>query len=109
MNLGLAAMGITLAIETPIVALAFRRQAARLALACAVTTCATNLFMNFVLVRRFHFGLAFGEGLAFGVEALVYFLVARPHPLRLAVLASLLANLASYFGGIALFRLLLAS
>lgn len=106
MNLRLVALGITVAIETPIVALVFRQQAARLALACVVTTSVTNLFMNFVLRRELLSGLLVGEALAFALEAFVYYRLSSPRSASRALIASLLANAASYFGGVVGFRLL---
>ena len=70
--------------------------------ACAVATAATSLFMNLVLRRWLGAGLTHllvGELAALLLEALVYALVARPRDPGRALVASALANGASFTAG----------
>lgn len=101
----LTAFALTIAIEAPLVALVFKGQRVRMALVCAVTTGATNLFMN-TLLRAWlpGWGLAVtvGELGALAIEAAVYALASRPRDLPRALFASALANAASYVVGLVL-------
>jgi hypothetical protein len=99
------ALAITLATEVPIVAVLYRGQRLRLAACCAAATTATHLLMHFALphVVAAPAVVPLGEALALVLEALAYWLAARPRALGLALVASALANLASYAAGLLLF------
>lgn len=102
----LAALGITLAVEIPVVAAVYRGQRARMAITCALATSATHLFMHFALPRLLSPGgpvLLAGELIALVVEAAVYAAVARPRELGRALIASALANSLSYAAGFLVF------
>jgi hypothetical protein len=102
----LDALVVTLAIEVPIVAWLYPGERARMAIACAVATAATNLFMNLVLVRlvsSYVAYLAIGESSALVVEAAVYAIVSRARDVPRAIVASGAANLASFAAGMLLF------
>ncbi|MFO0584701.1 MAG: hypothetical protein U0229_20710 [Anaeromyxobacter sp.] len=95
-----AALALTLAVEVPIVAAFFPgRRLAMAALAAAATT-ATHLFMNFVLPGLLPPGawLLTGEAVATVAEAAAYALATRNLPR--ALVASGLANLASFLAGL---------
>jgi hypothetical protein len=100
MSLGVArAWALTVAVETPIVALVFRRQWRRMALACALATSATNLAMNLWLSRAgagYLRALVAWELVALLAEAAVYALASRPRDVARALVASGLANAASF-------------
>jgi hypothetical protein len=101
----LAALVVTLAIEVPLVAIVFRGQRARMALVCAVTTGATNLFMNTAFrtwIPERGLAITLGELGALAIEAAVYALASRPRDVPRALLASALANAASYAAGFVL-------
>lgn len=100
-SLVITAWLVTVAIEAPIVAIIYKNQRGRMALASALATSATNLTMNLVLFRllsRDNY-LLVGELGALVLEALVYWLVARPKDLPRALVASAVANTASYMLG----------
>jgi hypothetical protein len=102
----LIALAVTLAVEVPIVAWVFRGQRARMALACALATSATNLAMNTLLYPRagsYDAYILIGEIGATLVEAAVYYAVDRDHDPGRALLASALANAASFGAGLLLF------
>jgi hypothetical protein len=101
----LTAFALTVAIEVPLVALVFKGQRVRMALVCAITTGATNLFMNTVLRTLIHdrgLAITVGELGALAIEAAVYALASRPRDLPRALFASALANAASYVAGLVL-------
>lgn len=74
--------------------------------ACVVANAATNLAMNFLLVRA-HFSydpmLLAGESAALLAETCVYAVVDREHDWARALTASAAANLASFGAGLVLF------
>jgi hypothetical protein len=98
---------VTVAVESPLVTALYPGQRARMGLACALATSATNLLMNSALrprLRSFAAYLIIGELGALVVEAAVYFAIDRHHQPRRAALASTLANLASFLLGPFLLR-----
>lgn len=97
------ALAVTIAIEVPIVAALFPGRRARLAVTCALATTATHLVLHFVLPRSLPPGAALlaGEALATFAEALAY--AAAAGPLGRAMVASAVANSASYAAGLVLF------
>lgn len=102
----LAALGITLAVEVPVVAALFPGQRLRMAVTCALATSATHLFMHFALPQLLPPGgpvLLLGELIALVVEAGVYAAAARPRELGRALIASALANSLSYAAGLVIF------
>jgi hypothetical protein len=106
MNGYLAALALTLAVEVPLVALVYPGQRRRMATCCAAATAFTHLVMHFVLPRLFTgtVVLVAGETLALALEALAYALVSRPRDGARALLASALANGASFGVGLLIFR-----
>jgi hypothetical protein len=101
----LAALGITLCTEVPVVTLLYPGQRLRLGAACAVTTAATHLTMHFVLPGLLPAGtpaLLAGEALATLAEATVYLAVSRPRDPGRALVASALANSLSFGAGLVL-------
>ncbi|MEY4548041.1 MAG: hypothetical protein RL685_4236 [Pseudomonadota bacterium] len=101
-----AALVVTLAVEVPIVALAYPRERARLALVCALATSVTNLAMNVWLVHALSSREAYllwGELGASVLEALAYAAADRRHELGRALVASGLANALSFSAGLWLF------
>jgi len=101
----LGALALTLAVEVPIVALVFKGQRVRMALVCAATTAATNVAMNTLLrasIPGASLAIAVGEISALAIEATVYALASRPRDVPRALVASALANAASYAVGLAL-------
>jgi len=106
MSGALAAWLLTVAVEVPLVALVFPGQRARLALACAAGTTVTNLAMNLLLPRWLGAGAAWllaGELGALLLEAALYAAVGRPRDPARALVASALANGASFAAGLAVF------
>ncbi len=96
----LAALGLTLAVEVPVVAALFPRRRLRMALVCAVATTATHLLLVFGFPRVLPRGApAFWIGEAFATlgEAAAYWAVDR-EPGR-ALVASALANMLSFGAG----------
>ena len=96
------ACAVTVAIECPIVAAVFPGQRLRMAAVCAVATAATNLFMNLLLRRWLGAGLTHllvGELSALVLEALAYVIFCRPREVGRALVASALANGASFSAG----------
>lgn len=104
----LTALAITIVVEVPIVAALFRGQRARMAVVCALATTATHLIMHFAVLR---IGLprpeavVIGEAQALALEAVAYGLLARPRDWPRALVASALANSASYGAGFAVHAL----
>lgn len=98
----LTALVVTLAVEVPIVALVFRREAGRMAVVAAVATAATNLAMNVLLFGRVPYlvYLGVGEVGATLLEAGAYFAASRERDLGRALVASALANAASFAAGL---------
>ncbi len=101
----LQALLLTIAIEVPIVALAFPGRRLRMALACLVATTTTHLLMHFALpslcpTRRTW--VIAGEAQALVLEALAYGLCSRPRDFARAFIASALANSASFAAGLVL-------
>lgn len=98
------ALALTIGVEVPIVAAFFPGRRRRLALACAFATTATHLVLHFVLPRLLPPGTALvtGEAFATAAEALAY-AAASGQPGR-ALVASAVANSASYGVGLLLFR-----
>ncbi len=99
---------LTVALETPVVALLFPGRRGWMALVCVIATSGTNLYMNIGLPRFFSdfaYGLLLGEALALVIEALIYGVAARKleivNPFVKGWLASALANSLSYGVGIA--------
>lgn len=97
------ALGLTLALEVPVVA-AFYPGRRRMALVCALATTTTHLVLHFVLPRVLPPGAALitGEVFATVAEALAY-AAAAGLPGR-ALVASAVANSVSYGAGLVLFR-----
>jgi hypothetical protein len=102
----LLALGVTLVVETPIVASFFRDEAARMALVSVATNICTNLAMNMLLFQAapsYSTYLLVGEIAAVLLEAAVYYSASREHELGRALAASALANAASFGAGLVLF------
>jgi hypothetical protein len=100
-----SALAVTLALEVPIVSLFYSGERARMALACAFATSATNLAMNAWLVhaaRSYDAYLLGGELGASMLEALVYVAASRRHDLGRSLIASGIANAASFIAGLLL-------
>ena len=98
-----SALAVTLAVEVPIVALLYPGERARMAGACALATTVTNLVMNAWLSRAsgsYDISLLGGEIGASLVEAVVYATVSRRHGVGNALVASGLANAASFAAGL---------
>ena len=94
---------LTVIIEMPCVGLMYAHQRARMMLACAVITSATNLAMNLWLPRWLGSGAQFlivGESAALALEALAYWLISKPHDWARAVAASAFANALSFGVGL---------
>jgi peptidoglycan biosynthesis protein MviN/MurJ (putative lipid II flippase) len=101
----LIALAITVVVEAPIVALLYPRERVRMALTCALTTSATNLAMNLLLYPRVHSYMTYllvGEIAATLIEAAAYLAASRQHDVGRALLASALANGASFSVGLIL-------
>lgn len=99
------AWAVTVAVESPIVAAVYPGQRRKMAGVCAVTTSVTNLAMNLLLPRWLGIGVAYllvGELSALLLEALVYAAVRRPRDVGRALVASALANAASFSSGLVL-------
>lgn len=95
----LIALVVTLVCEVPIVALLYRGERGRMALTCAIATGATNLAMNTLLLGSagsYSKYLLSGEIGALLIEAGVFVLVSRDHDVARALVASALANAASF-------------
>jgi hypothetical protein len=104
-NVGVA-LAVTLAIEVPVVSLVYRRERARMSIACALATSLTNVLMNTWLlqgVRSHDTYLLVGELGASVLEALAYVAVSRQHDIGCALVASGLANALSFAAGLSLF------
>jgi hypothetical protein len=95
----LVALFVTLLLEVPLVALAYPRQRARMALVAVVANTFTNLTLNVVLpqvslVRGHH--VLVGEILAVAVEAIAYAAASRPRDVGRALVVSGVANALSF-------------
>ena len=103
-SLVLTALVVTLAVEVPIVALVYRREAVRMALVAAMATTATNLAMNLLLFGHVPYlvYLGVGEVGATLLEATAYRFASRERNLGLALVASAIANAASFSAGLLL-------
>ena len=99
------AYGVTVVLETPVVALAYPKERLRMAVACILATSATHLFMHFVLtalVSRLQVWLVVGEASATVLEALVYWRASREHDVGRALAVSAVANTLSFAAGFVL-------
>ncbi|MEZ4225262.1 MAG: hypothetical protein R3B13_30200 [Polyangiaceae bacterium] len=106
MNAVLVALAVTLAVEIPVVALVYKGERVRMALACAGVTAATNLTMNTLLLRvapSIESYLLIGEVGAVVLEAAAYVWISKSRDLGRALVASALANSLSYAAGLWLF------
>jgi hypothetical protein len=105
----LAALGVTLLLELPVVAAAYPGQRARLTAVALVANTCTNLTLNVVLplwpLLRGHHVLA-GEVLAVVVEAAALAAASRPRDVGRALLVSGLGNALSYGAGGAVLAML---
>lgn len=102
----LTALLVTLVVEVPIVALIFAGQRLRMATCCFITTSVTNFTMNtvlFSLASSYTQYILIGELGALCIEAAVYAMCSRPRDLPRALVASAVANAASYAAGLFLF------
>lgn len=107
----LQALVFTIVIETAVIAALFPGQRRSLALTCVGATTVTHLAMHLLLpiwLGRGPVWLVTGEAMALVLEAVAYVGVSRPRDAPRAVLASALANAAS-FGGWLLVRALASS
>jgi hypothetical protein len=102
----LAALALTLVIEVPLVALVYPGQRRRMAAWCAAATTFTHFVMHFALPRLFSGSglLVAGELAALSLEAIVYALASRPRDGARGLLASALANGASFGVGLLVLR-----
>lgn len=99
------AWAVTVAVESPLVAAVYAGERLKMASVCAVATSITNLCMNLLLPRWLGTGALFllvGEIGALALEALVYARVRRPRDVGRALVASALANGASFSIGLVL-------
>lgn len=99
----LAALAITLAAEPPIVAALYPDERLRMAGICTAATTATHLAMHLILpdlVPDYPTWLLTGESLALVLETAVYALTSRRFGLPRAMIASALANSASFLTGL---------
>jgi hypothetical protein len=99
---------LTLVVETPIVALLLRRWERswpRLLLLICFANLASHPAVWFVLTQLLVIGtpgyIVIAEGWAIGCEALFYWAAFRGLPVRRAIVASLVANAASFAVGLA--------
>ncbi len=99
-----SALALTVAVEAPLVAAVYRGQRMRLAVVAAFATTASHLFMFRVLPGLVPHGawLVTGEAIATAAEAAAYALASRDLPR--ALIASGLANAASFVAGGLLLR-----
>jgi hypothetical protein len=100
----LLALGITLVVETPIVATLFPGRRLRLAFTCVVATTATHVMLHFVFPRLLPAGispLVVGEAFATLAEAAAYAVASTDFGRSLV--ASALANSASFAIGLLVF------
>ena len=106
-SFALQALVVTLVCEVPLVALVFKGQRLRMAVVAAVTTGVCNLSMNLLLLPLFTSYSRFillGELGAVLLEAGVYAVAAKPREPSRALLASALANTASFIAGVVVFQ-----
>jgi hypothetical protein len=100
---------VGIACEAPIVVLLYPGRRVRMAACCAVSTGTTQALLFFRLPIRFatwHGQLLFGEALAVVLEGTVYCIAARREGIGRALVASGLANMASFILGTLLLRFL---
>ncbi len=100
----LLALGLTLALEVPVVAAFYPGRRLRMALVCAAATTSTHLLLAFGFPRLLPRGMSalwVGETFATVGEAGAYWLAAR-EPGR-ALVASAVANTLSFAAGVVLF------
>jgi hypothetical protein len=98
----LFALAVTLAVEVPVVAAIFRGQRLRMAVVCALATTVTHIVMHFLIPRiasSHEDVVIIGELQALVVEAVLYGLLSHPRDWPRALVASALANSASYGAG----------
>lgn len=96
---------VTVLIEVPVVAALYPGQRRKMAAVAALSTTATNLLMNVVLIKaRWLMGqyVFAGEMIALVAEAAAYVLVARPRDVARGLFASALANALSFGAGFVL-------
>ena len=77
-----------------------------MAVVAALATTATHLFMHFVLplvTTSYSQNLVIGEAVALAAEAIAYWRLSRPPELSRAMIASALANSASFAAGLLIF------
>lgn len=100
----LVALAVTLAVETPIVAALFPGRRLRLAVTCVAATTATHLALHFGFMPLLApgAGLVAGEAFATVAEAAAY--RAASGDLGRSLVASALANGASFAAGLLVFR-----
>lgn len=99
------AWAVTVAVESPCVAAVYPGERWKMAGVCAVATSVTNLSMNLLLPRWLGVGATFllvGEIGALLVEALAYALIRKPRDPGRALVASAIANAASFTLGLVL-------
>ena len=100
----LAALTATICIEVPVVILFFPEQRVRMGVSCLLATTATHLFLFFGVPAfcPLQYQIVLGESIAVVVEAVVYIVVSRPRNVSKSLLASAIANTASYGAGVVL-------
>jgi hypothetical protein len=106
----LYALGLTLALEVPFVALCYPRQRLRLAVVALLSNALTNLTLNLVLpsIPAFQGShVVIGEILAVVLEALAYTATAQPRNVGKAIMVSAVGNALSYELGGSMLSLLL--
>jgi hypothetical protein len=97
----LFALAVTIAVETPVIALFFLKDWRRMAIACAVATTATHLAMHFAvppIAGSYLASLVAGEIAATAAEGIVYAILSRNAPR--AFVASAVANSLSFAIGL---------
>ncbi|MBI5498689.1 MAG: hypothetical protein HY907_00475 [Deltaproteobacteria bacterium] len=98
------ALGLTIAVEVPTVALFYPGQRLRLGTCCCLVTTLTHATIFLVLFRFLDFvaaALVLGETGAILAEAGAYAVVSRPHDFPQALMASAAANALSFGLGLA--------
>ena len=107
LSFALQALVLTLVCEVPLVALVFKGQRLRMAIVAAGTTGVCNLSMNLLLLPLFNSYTRFiliGELGAVLLEAAVSAVSSKPREPSRALLASALANTASFLAGVVVFQ-----
>jgi hypothetical protein len=100
------ALAVTIGLETPVVAAVFPGRRVRMGLVCIAATTATHAVMHFALPRicpTFTSWVLAGEAQALVLEALAYWFFGKPRDPGRALIASALANSASYAAGLLIF------